>query len=248
MQVQQDKSGNPALSKKIMDRVMEVESTSHATVGGTIVKTLILLTLVIIAGAFSWQSAANISAGIGFAIMGAAIAALIFGLIASFVPKTAPITAPLYALAEGYLLGAVSRWANDAYGGIVVQAIALTGVIFFVTLFLYQARIVRVTQKFRSVVIIATVGIFAYYALTLILGLFGVQVPLIYNTGTFGIIFSLVVIFIAALNLLLDFNMVETAAANKAPKVFEWFGAFALMVTLVWLYFEVLRLLGNVRN
>lgn len=227
---------------------MAVESANHATVGGTVIKTLILLVLVITAGVFSWQSAGSMTGSIGLAITGASIAALIFGITASFVPRLSPIMAPLYALAEGYLLGAVSRWANDAYGGIVVQAIALTGVIFFVTLFLYQTRIVRVTEKFKSVVIIATVGIFFYYLLAFGLGLFGVQAPLIYNTGTWGIVFSLAIIFIAALNLLLDFNLVETAAAKKAPKVFEWYGAFALMVTLVWLYLEVLRLLGNARN
>ena len=246
--MQQDKSGNPALSKGMMERVMAVESTSNATVGGTIVKTLILLALVIGAGIFGWQSAANLTSGIGFAIMGASIAALIFGLIASFKPALSPVMAPLYALSEGYLLGAISRWANEAYGGIVVQAIALTGVIFFVTLFLYQARIVKVTEKFKSVVIIATLGIFAYYMLTFVLSFFGVHTSLISSAGTWGIVFSIVVIFIAALNLLLDFNMVETAAANKAPKVFEWYGAFALMVTLIWLYFEVLRLLAKTRN
>jgi uncharacterized YccA/Bax inhibitor family protein len=172
----------------------------------------------------------------------------VFALIASFVPKSTPVTAPLYALAEGFLLGAISHWANNAYGGIVLQAVALTGVIFFSTLFLYQTRIVKVTEKFKSVVMIATLGIFLYYMLTFVLSLFGVSAPLIYDSGTFGIIFSLVIIFIAALNLLLDFNFVETAAANKAPKVFEWYGAFGLMVTLVWLYLEVLRLLAKTRS
>lgn len=246
--MQQDKSGNPALSKKAMERVMAVESTDSATVGGTVFKTLILLTLVIIGAVFSWQAAGNMSGSFAIALIGSAVAALVFALLAIFVPKTTPITAPLYALAEGYLLGAVSRWANDAYGNIVVQAIALTGVIFFATLFLYQTRIVRVTEKFKSVVIIATMGIFLYYMLTFILGLFGVQMPLIYDSGPWGIIFSLVIIFIAALNLLLDFNFVETAAANKAPKIFEWYGAFGLMVTLIWLYLEVLRLLAKTRG
>jgi uncharacterized YccA/Bax inhibitor family protein len=246
--VQQDQSGNPALSKKAMERVMAVESADSATVGGTVFKTLILLVLVIISAVFSWRAAGNMSGSFAITLIGSSIAALVFGLIACFAPKTTPITAPLYAIAEGYLLGAVSRWANDAYGSIVVQAIALTGVIFFATLFLYQTRLVRVTEKFKSVVIIATVGIFLYYALTFILGLFGVHMPLMYDSGPWGIAFSLVIIFIAALNLLLDFNFVETAATNKAPKVFEWYGAFGLMVTLIWLYMEVLRLLAKTRN
>ena len=251
--MQQNQSGNPALSKKVMDRVMAVESTDHATVGGTVFKTLILLTLVIITGVIGWRVAGNMSGSAVGLLIASSIGALIFGLITAFSPKAAPITAPLYAIAEGFLLGAISQWANQSfaasgYGSIVVQAIALTGVIFFSTLFLYQSRVVKVTERFRSVVLIATLGIGLYYLLAFILSLFGVQAPLIWDSGTAGIIFSLAIIFIAALNLLLDFSFVETAAANKAPKVFEWYGAFGLMVTLIWLYLEILRLLGKVRG
>lgn len=244
----QERSGNPALSKGAMDRVMAVESANSATVGGTVFKTLILVTIVIISAAFSWRWASNAGSSYGILLIAASIAALIFGLIASFVPKSTPITAPLYAVAEGALLGVISMWASKSFGDIAVQAVALTGVIFFSTLFLYQARIVRVTEKFKSVVIIATLGVFLYYFLTFILGIFGVNMPLVYDTGTWGIVFSLVVVFIASLNLLLDFNFVETAADNKAPKVFEWYGAFCLTVTLVWLYLEILRLLAKIRS
>lgn len=246
--MQQEQSGNPALSKKAMERIMAVESADHATVGGTVFKTVILILLVAVAGVFGWRAIGQITGSSALLLIGAAVAAMVFGLVASFAPKTTPITAPLYALAEGVLLGAISRWANDAYGSIVVQAIALTGVIFFSTLFLYQARIVKVTEKFRSIVFIATLGIMLYYVVAFVLSLFGITAPLIWDTGTFGIIFSLAVIFIAALNLLLDFNFVESAAASKAPKVFEWYGAFALTVTLVWLYIEILRLLGKTRG
>jgi uncharacterized YccA/Bax inhibitor family protein len=246
--MQQDKSGNPALSKSAMDRVMEIESVDHATVGGTIFKTAMLVVLVFIAGAFSWRLAASSSSTLTVLLFGSMIAALGFGLAASFAPKTTPITAPLYAVAEGFLLGAISFWANDAVGGIVLQAIALTGVIFFSTLFLYQARIVRVTEKFKSIVMIATLGIFLYYMLAFVASFFGSQLPLIYDSGTGGIIFSLIVIFIASLNLLLDFSFVESAAESKAPKVFEWYGAFGLTVTLIWLYIEILRLLLKTRN
>ncbi|MFO0882260.1 MAG: Bax inhibitor-1/YccA family protein [Candidatus Saccharimonadales bacterium] len=246
--MQQEQSGNPALSKKAMERVMAVESASHATVGGTVVKTLILVLLVMATGVLGWRAVGNVTGNVALLLIGSSIAALVFALIASFVPKSTPITAPLYALAEGFLLGAISRWANDAYGNIVVQAIALTGVIFFSTLFLYQTRIIKVTEKLRAVILIATLGVVMYYVLAFFLSLFGVTAPLIWDSGTFGIVFSLVVIFIAALNLLLDFNFVETAAASKAPKVFEWYGAFGLMVTLIWLYLEILRLLGKVRG
>lgn len=246
--MQQDKSGNPALSKSAMERVMSIESVDYATVGGTVFKTVVLVMLVIITGAFSWRMASVAGASLSILLFGSMAAALIFGLTASFAPKTTPITAPLYAVAEGFLLGAVSFWANEAIGGIVMQAIALTGVIFFSTLFLYQARIVKVTEKFRSIVLIATLGIFLYYFVAFIASLFGGKLPLIYDSGTWGIVFSLAVIFIAALNLLLDFHFVESAATTKAPKVFEWYGAFGLTVTLIWLYIEILRLLGKTRN
>lgn len=241
----QEHSGNPALSNGAMDRVMAVESTDYATVGGTIFKTLILVTLAIISAAFSWRWASNAGNAYMIILFASSIIAFGLALAASFIPKSTPITAPLYAIAEGVLLGAVSMWASQSFGNIVIQAVALTGVIFFSTLFLYQARIVRVTERFKSVVIIATFGIVLYYILTII---FGIEMPLVYDTGAFGILFSLAVIFIAALNLLLDFNFVETAAANKAPKVFEWYGAFGLTVTLIWLYFEILRLISKIRN
>lgn len=249
----QETSGNPALSKKAMSRVMEDTSAKSATIGGLVVKIIFLLILVVGAGAFSWQSADTASSTFLFTLFGAMIAVLIFGLVASFAPKTSPITGPLYALAQGYLLGAISYWAYDTYGAsgggnIVVQAVALTGVIFFATLLLYQTRIIKVTEKFRAIMLIAITGIFFYYLLAIVLGLFGVSVPLIYDSGPWGIVFSVVVIIIAALSLLLDFNMIETAVENKAPKIFEWYGAFAIMVTLLWLYVEILRLLGKLKN
>lgn len=246
--MQQDRSGNPTLSKGAIDRVMAIESADHATVNGTIFKTVILVLMVFIAGAFSWQWAATLSGGVTWLLGISSIVALAVGFLAAFKPETTPVTAPIYAIAEGFLLGVISRWASESFGNIVVQAIALTGVIFFTTLFLYQAKIVKVTEKFRSVVVIATLGIFAYYLITLVLGIFGVNVPLVYSNSSWGIAFSLAVVFIAALNLLLDFNFVESAANNKAPKVFEWYGAFGMVVTLVWLYLEILRLLGKARG
>lgn len=244
----QDRSGNPALSKGAIDRVMAVESSSSATVAGTVFKTLLLVLIVIASAAVSWRWSSNASNSYYILLIVSSIMALIFGLVASFVPKSTPVTAPLYAVAEGVLLGAVSMWASQYLGNIVIQAVALTGVVFFSTLFLYQTRVVRVTEKFKSIVLIATLGIFLYYALTLILSIFGIHMPLIYDNGTWGIVFSLVVIFIAALNLLLDFNFVETAVENKAPKLFEWYGAFGITVTLIWLYLEILRLLAKIRS
>jgi len=244
----QEQSGNPALNKKVLQRVMSIDSIQHATVPGTIARTIFLLALIIITGVFSWRTVSIDSPAAAPLLIMAIVSTIGLGLIASFFPKSTPVTAPLYAIAEGFLLGAISKVYSAQYNNIIIQAVALTGVVFFSALFLYSARIIKVTQKFQSIVLIATGGIFLYYLLTIILSLFHFQMPLIYNTGAFGIIFSLVVIFVAALNLFLDFNLVETAANNKAPKVFEWYGAFALMVTIVWLYLEILRLLSKIRN
>lgn len=244
----QDQSGNPALNNKVLKKVLAVDSVNHATIPGTISKTFILMLLLVLSGSFSWGLVSSGSSILPLLVGVSFFAVFVFGLLASFLPKTAPITAPLYAIAEGVLLGAVSKLENAVYSGIVVQAIALTGVIFFSALFMYSAGLVKVTQKFQSIVLIATGGIFLYYLLSIILGLFHVQMPLIYNTGPAGIIFSLVVVFIAALNLFLDFNLVETAVRNKAPKIFEWYGAFALIVTIIWLYIEIIRLLSKIRD
>ena len=244
----QDQSGNPALNNKVLKKVLAVDSVDHATIPGTISKTFILMLLLVLSGSFSWGLVSSGSSILPLLVGVSFFAVFVFGLLASFLPKTASITAPLYAIAEGVLLGAVSKLENAVYSGIVVQAIALTGVIFFSALFMYSAGLVKVTQKFQSIVLIATGGIFLYYLLSIILGLFHVQMPLIYNTGPAGIIFSLVVVFIAALNLFLDFNLVETAVRNKAPKIFEWYGAFALIVTIIWLYIEIIRLLSKIRD
>lgn len=244
----QNRSGNPALGKSAMERVMSVESVKSATVGGTIFKTLLLVTLVIISAAISWRWASNASVNYTWLLYAAPILAMIFALFAIFIPKSTPVTAPLYAVAEGSAIGVVSMVLASSFGGIVTQAVSLTGVIFFTTLFLYQARVVRITKKLRSTIIIATVGIALYYLVTIVLGMFGVQLPLVSGTGPIGIGVSLVIVFVASLNLLLDFNFVETAADSKAPKIFEWYGAFGLILTLVWLYLEILNLLSKIRS
>jgi hypothetical protein len=244
----QEQSGNPALNNKVLKKVLAVESTDNATIPGTISKTLILMILVVLSGSFSWKLVSSGSSMLPLLIFISLISVFVFGLMASFFPKTSPVAAPLYAISEGILLGTISKLENAVYSGIVVQAIALTGVIFFSALFMYSTGLVKVTQKFQSIVFIATGGIFLYYFLSIVLNLFHVQMPLIYDSGPVGIIFSLIVIFIAALNLFLDFNLVETAVKNRAPKIFEWYGAFALIVTIIWLYIEVIRLLSRIRD
>jgi uncharacterized YccA/Bax inhibitor family protein len=244
----EDRSGNPALSNGVLGRVKDVESTQTATISGTSFKILILLALSIGSGFFGWQLMASSSAVSFVPLIGFSLLALVFALATAFKPTWSPFTAPLYALAQGFVMGAISQIYNAQLDGIVVQAIGLTGAIFFVSLWAFWLGLIKVTERFRVGVIIATLGVGLYYLVALVLGLFGITVPLIYDSGPFGIIFSLVIIFIATLNLMLDFDLIKRAEQQKMPKVFEWYGAFALIVTLIWLYLEVLRLLSKTRG
>lgn len=244
----QEKSGNPALNQGVIDKIRAQEGTAEATIGGTTTKIIVLLILSIIGGVFGWQAMLNASGSTWLFVGGASIVALIMALITAFRPQVAAITGSLYALAQGYVLGAISQIYNTSLDGIVVQAIALTGSIFFVSLWAFSLGLIKVTDKFRIGVIIATLGIGVYYLVALVIGLFGGTVPLIYDTGTFGIVFSLIVVFIATLNLFLDFDFIQTIVKRGVPKRMEWYAAFALVVTLLWLYIEVLRLLSKVRQ
>lgn len=244
----QDKSGNPALNEGVLDKIKAQEGTAEATIGGTTSKIFVLLTISIIGGVFGWQAMLNATSSTWLMITGASIVALVFALITAFRPQTAGITGSLYALAQGYVLGAISQMYNSALEGIVVQAIGLTGAIFFVSLWAFSLGLIKVNEKFRTGVIIATVGIAVYYLIAFVIGLFGGTAPLIFDTGTWGIVFSVVVIFIATLNLMLDFDFIQRIVQRGAPKNMEWYAAFALIVTLLWLYVEVLRLLSKTRQ
>lgn len=241
-----DKSSNPALSQKAIDRLKELDTTAKATVTGTTLKTLFFLALTIGAGYFGWQAAAS-GTGLGL-VVGASIFAFVAAMVVAFVPKFAAIGGSLYALAQGYVLGAISQLYNVEFNGIVLQAIGLTGAIFFVSLWFFQAGLIKVTNKFRIGVIIATIGIALFYLVSFIVGLFTGTYIATADGGTFGIIFSLVVVFVATLNLFLDFDMIQKFEKQGMPKQFEWYGAFALIVTIIWLYIEALRLLGRMRG
>jgi len=176
------------------------------------------------------------------------IAGLVIAIITAFNPQKAMITAPIYAFVEGLFLGCISSMMERQYPGIVMSAVGLTFGTLFAMLILYKSRIVRVTNKFRMGVIGATGGLFVFYLLSMMLGFFGVHMPLMYGNGPMGIMFSLFVVGLAALNLMLDFDIIERGAEQGAPKYMEWYGAFALMVTLIWLYIEILRLLSKMRS
>jgi uncharacterized YccA/Bax inhibitor family protein len=216
------------------------------TIRGTANKTLALLALAVVSGSYTW-SHASAGSGMGLAIFGA-IAGFIVAMVLCFKHSWAPVLAPTYALLEGLFLGGVSAMYAARFGGIVFQAVALTFGTLFALLAAYQCGFIRATEKFKMGIIAATGGIFVVYLVSMVLGFFGVQIPGIFGSGMVGIGFSVVVVVIAALNLVLDFDMIEQGARSGAPKYMEWYGAFGLMVTLVWLYLEILRLLSKLKD
>ncbi len=177
-----------------------------------------------------------------------AIGGFVVALVTIFKQTWAPVTAPLYALLEGLVIGGVSTIFEAQFPGIVIQAAGLTLGTCLALLLAYKSRLIRATENFKMGVVAATGGIALFYLITLVLGFFGIRIPLLYSNGWMGIGFSLFVVVIAALNLVLDFDFIEQGAARGAPKYMEWYGAFGLMVTLIWLYLEMLRLLAKLRS
>ena len=223
------------------------------TVSGTASATITLLVLILASATVTWLSIDAPVAGelvqipTGWVISGF-IVALIAVLVSSFKPHLSRIAAPVYALAEGVVLGAISRAYSEMYDGIVVQAVGATLGVFVVMLLMYRSRIIRVTDKFRRIVIGATLGLMGFYLMSFILGMFGNMPSFINNASPMGIGFSVFVAGLAAFNLALDFDMIERGAANKLPAHMEWFCALGVTVTLVWLYLEILRLLAKLRE
>ena len=223
------------------------------TVAGTASATITLLVLILASATVTWLSIDAPVAGEAVQlptgwVLGGFIVALGAVLVSSFKPHTSRIAAPVYALAEGVVLGAISRAYSEMYDGIVVQAIGATLGVFVVMLLMYRSRIIRVNDKFRRIVIGATIGLMGFYLISFILGMFGNMPSFINNASPMGIGFSVLVAGLAAFNLALDFDMIERGAANKLPAHMEWFCALGVTVTLVWLYLEILRLLAKLRD
>jgi uncharacterized YccA/Bax inhibitor family protein len=249
-------SGNPAFSQDMFagyDQVYGVERTrsTATTIQGAVSKTFLLLGILSATALYSWNAFGTASFPKALLPI-SAIGGLIVAMITIFRPTSAPITAPIYAALEGVLLGAISKVYDMQYaarfegtGGIALQAVMLTCGVLFVMLFAYGTRLIRVTEKLTMGIIAATGALGLFYFVTLLLSLFGVHMPLFWSPTPLGIGFSLLVVGLAAFNLLLDFDFIERAAYSGAPKYMEWYGAFGLMVTLIWLYLEVLRLLAK---
>lgn len=244
-------TSNPVLQSNTFKRSqLAVQSGEVMTAQGTVLKAALLLLLVVVGAAWTWSlflKSGN-PATLSPWMMGGALGGLGLALATTFKQTWAPITAPLYAACEGVFIGGISAILEQSFPGIVIQAATLTFGTLAAMLMLYQSKLIQVTDTFKMVVATATGGIFVAYLITWGLSFFNIQVPFIYGNGMGGILFSLFVIGIAALNFVLDFDFIEKGSRQGAPKYMEWYGAFALMVTLIWLYVEFLRLLSKVRS
>lgn len=238
-------TSNPVLGRDTFGYASDRSQTM--TVDGVILKTAILLALVIAGAVYTWMQFFKGSANVELWMTGGAIGGFVLALVTVFKKEWAPVTAPIYALLEGFFIGGLSAVLEVQFQGIAFQAAIMTFGTLAAMLGLYQSGLIKVNDTFRMVVATATGGIFLAYLISFVLSFFGIHMPFIYSNGLMGIGFSLVVVGVAALNLVLDFDFIERGA-NRSPKYMEWFGAFALMVTLIWLYVEFLRLLSKLRS
>jgi uncharacterized YccA/Bax inhibitor family protein len=236
---------NPALGPNTFESHTLTPATAPMTLQGTVNKSFILLALAVFSAAFTWKTASGIGMPLG---IGGAIGGLIVSLVLCFKKEWAPGLAPTYAILEGLFLGAISAFMERTYPGIVGQAVMLTFGTFFALLAAYTTRLIKPSENFKLGIIAATGGIMLVYLASIVLRLFGIQMPFIHDSGAIGIAFSAFVVVIAALNLVLDFDFIENGCESRAPRYFEWYAAFGLMVTLVWLYIEILRLLSKLRS
>ena len=232
------RSGNPAFQSHFNTN-QNVDGATM-TLEGTVNKTGILLALCVGGAFFGWNAPAL--------ALPAIIIGFVIALFTIFRPKNSPYTAPGYAAIEGVALGAITMVFESQYPGIGIQAIGLTFGILASLLFCYKSGIIKPTENFRLMIFSATMGIALLYLISFIMSFFGNSIGFIHSNGLFGIGFSLFVVGIAALNLVLDFDFIEEGSEAGLPKYMEWYGAFSLMVTLVWLYLEILRLLAKIRS
>ena len=241
-------TSNPAFSETFAKNFdyAGVKSTTM-TVQGTALKAMVLLAILMATATYAWSEASNQSLAPGL-LIGSAIGGFVVALITMFKPTLAPWTAPVYAALEGIFLGAISQFTDVKYPGIALQAIALTGGVTFLMLFLYVTGLIKVTGQLATGIMAATGALALFYLVTIVLSLFHIQVPFVFGSSPIGIAFSVFVVGLAAFNLLLDFDFIERGSQAGLSKSMEWYGAFGLMVTLIWLYLEILRLLRKIND
>jgi len=244
------RTANPTLNEKVFTAFGRTRSEQAMSIQGTVNKTAILLALALLSAGWTWNlfTASGNTAAVAPWLMAGLIGGLVVALVTTFKQAWAPFTAPVYALLEGLVLGGLSAIFEASYPGIAFQAVGLTAATLAALLLAYKSGLIRATPTFKKGIIAATGGIFLLYLASFVLGLFGVRIPGLFDSGLVGILFSGFVVTVAALNLVLDFDLIERGAAQGAPKYMEWYGAFALLVTLIWLYIEILRLLAKLRD
>lgn len=242
------RSSNPALATNPFSGFGVVSESNSMTIRGTINKTAILLLLVLLPAAWVWRQFAMGGQSVQTWMTIGLIGGFILALATVFKKNWAPMTAPLYAVAQGLFLGGISAIFEKSYPGIVSQAVSLSIATLLVMLVVYQAGWIRPTERFKMGIVIATGAIALVYFVSIILSFFHVNVPFITGSSLFSILFSVFVVGIAALNFILDFDFIEQGSKAGIPKYMEWYGAFALMVTLIWLYIEILRLLAKIND
>lgn len=246
------KSSNPALSADTFNSLRYAADRSETmTIQGTVYKTILLLLVAALSAGWVWMQyaqAGNNPAAVSVWTMVGAIGGLVAAMVTVFKKEWAPITAPIYALLEGLLIGGLSATLETSFPGIVIQAAGLTFGTLFAMLFAYQSGLIKATENFKLGVVAATGGIAVVYLVSFVLSFFGIHPSFLYSSSLLSIGISLFVVVVAALNFILDFDVIEQGARLSVPKYMEWYGAFAMMVTLVWLYVEFLRLLSKLRS
>jgi uncharacterized YccA/Bax inhibitor family protein len=239
------RTSNPILNEQVFTDFEQAQT--RMTVMGAVNKTAVLLALLVGAAAWTWYLVATGGNAKPWFLAGM-IGGLVVALVLYFKPALAMILAPVYAILEGLAIGAISAMFESQFTGIVIHAVGLTIGTLICLLIAYRTGIIRATEKFKLGVVAATGAVFLVYMVDIVLGFFGASIPMIHSSGTLGIGLSVVIVVIAALNLVLDFDFFEAGQRNGAPKYMEWYAAFGLIVTLVWLYLEILRLLSKLKS
>lgn len=241
------RSGNPALKAETFTSVGRQFGAATMTIEGSVNRTGFALVILIACAALQWNQA--LGEGLFYPLMLVGlVGGFVTALVTVFKKEWAPVTTPLYAALEGLMLGGLSLQFEARYPGIVINAVGLTLGTLAALLLAYKSGLIRASENFKLGIVAATGGIAILYLVSMVLGFFGKSIPFIHGSGPIGIGFSLVVVVIAALNLVLDFDFIENGAAAGAPKYMEWYAAFGLLVTLVWLYLEMLRLLSKLQD
>ena len=241
------RTSNPALNAKTFERFGPIAAGEGMTIEGTVHRAAFLLLILMATATWTWAQTFAGTPVQGY-LWGGLLGGFAVALVTIFKPAWAPVTSPIYAALEGLALGAISAIFEARYPGIVIQAVGLTFGTLVALLLAYRSGLIPVTENFKLGIVAATGGIAVFYLVAIALSFFGIRIPFLHEGSWLGIGFSLFVVVIAALNLVLDFDFIEKGAEHGAPKYMEWYGAFGLMVTLIWLYLEILRLLSKLRS